>query len=328
VTDERWGGLDREELLGLLRRMIEIRLFENEVMNLFSQNLVRASTHLCQGQEAVAVGTCTALQKGDTMACTYRGHGAVLAMGAPLDRSFGEILGRQQGLCGGRGGSMHLTDVSVGALGSFAIVGAHLPFACGTALAAQYLDTGSVSVCFFGDGATNIGAFHEAMNLAAIWKLPVIFVCENNLYGEYSPLGTTTPVADLTERAVSYAMPAAQVDGNDVLAVYAAAQQARDHAAAGDGPTMIEALTYRHMGHSRSDPATYRPEGELERWLERDPITTFKANLAGHDGISADEIDAVDAEATTAVQDALKRALDWPEPDPASRFDFVFAAQP
>jgi acetoin:2,6-dichlorophenolindophenol oxidoreductase subunit alpha len=327
VSDERWRGLDREQLLGMLRRMIEIRLFENEVMNLFSRNLVRASTHLCQGQEAVAVGTCSALDEGDTMTCTYRGHGAVLAMGAPLDRSFGEILGRQQGLCGGRGGSMHLTDVSVGALGSFAIVGAHLPFACGTAFAAQYLDTASVSACFFGDGATNIGAFHESMNLASIWKLPVVFICENNLYGEYSPMAATTPVSDLTDRATSYAMPAEQIDGNDVLAVYAAAQRARSRAAAGEGPTMIEAMTYRHMGHSRSDPATYRPEGELERWLERDPITIFKRTLAEHDQISGDDTDAADAAATAAVAEALYTALDWPEPDPANRFDYIFAAE-
>ncbi len=328
MSDERLCGLDRDELLGMLRRMIEIRLFENEIMNLFSRNLVRASTHLCQGQEATAVGTCSALQSGDTMTCTYRGHGAVLAMGAPLDRSFGEILGRQPGLCGGRGGSMHLTDVSVGALGSFAIVGAHLPFACGTAFAAQYLDSGSVSACFFGDGATNIGAFHEAMNLASIWKLPVIFVCENNLYGEYSPIATTTPVAELTQRAASYAMPAERVDGNDVLTVYAAVRKARARAADGDGPTMIEALTYRHMGHSRSDPAAYRPGGELEEWLERDPITVFKRTLAEHDQISAADIEAADAAATDAVEEALRTALEWPEPDPADRFDFIFATEP
>jgi pyruvate dehydrogenase E1 component alpha subunit len=325
VSDEGWCDLDREALLGLLRRMIEIRLFENEVMNLFSRNLLRASTHLCQGQEAVAVGACSALEQGDTMTCTYRGHGAVLAMGAPLDRSFGEILGREGGLCGGRGGSMHLTDLSVGALGSFAIVGAHLPFACGTAFAAQYLDTGSVSMCFFGDGATNIGAFHEAMNLASIWRLPVIFVCENNLYGEYSPLAATTPVSDLVERAASYAMPAQQVDGNDVLAVFASVHAARRRAS--EGPTMIEALTYRHMGHSRSDPATYRPEGELERWLERDPVETFKHRLVERDDITAEQIDSVDAAAAAAVADALAKALDWPEPDPAGRSDYLFAAQ-
>jgi TPP-dependent pyruvate/acetoin dehydrogenase alpha subunit len=328
MSDDRWGGLDRDRLLGLLQGMIEIRLFEDEVMNLFSRNLVRASTHLCQGQEAVAVGTCSALEPNDTMTCTYRGHGAVLAMGAPLDRSFGEILGKAQGLCGGRGGSMHLTDISVGALGSFAIVGAHLPFSCGTALAAQYLETGSVSVCFFGDGTTNIGAFHEAMNLASIWKLPVLFVCENNLYGEYSPIATTTPVTQLTERATSYAMPAARVDGNDVLAVREVVQEARNRAAGGSGPTMIEAMTYRHMGHSRSDPATYRPDGELERWRERDPIPGFKRVLEQHEQITRDEVDAVETQAAVAVKEALERALEWPEPDPADLFDFVFAVQP
>ena len=209
----------RELLLSLHRRMLEIRFFEDEVMRLFMQNLVRGSTHLYQGQEAVAVGACTMLRAGDTMTCTYRGHGAVLAMGAPLDRSMAEILGKANGLCRGKGGSMHLTDVSVGALGSFAVVGAHLPFTAGTALAAQYLGTGAVSLAFFGDGTTNIGAFHEALNLAAIWKLPAVFVCENNLYGEYSPLATTTPVDRLTDRAGAYAMAAEQVDGNDVLEV-------------------------------------------------------------------------------------------------------------
>src|SRR3954452_20929877 len=211
MSDDRWRGLDREGLLALLGRMLKIRLFEEEVMKLFSRNLVRASTHLYSGQEAVAVGVCSALETRDTMTCTYRGHGAVLAMGAPLDRSMGEILGKEQGLCHGRGGSMHLTDLSVGALGSFAIVGAHLPFACGTAFASQYLDTGSVSVCFFGEGTTNIGAFHEAMNLASVWKLPVVFVCENNLYGEYSPMAATTPVSDLAQRAASYAIPGARI---------------------------------------------------------------------------------------------------------------------
>ena len=222
MSEDRYGGLDRQALLDLLRRMIEIRLFEDDVMGLFSRNMVRASTHLCQGQEAVSVGTCSALDEGDTMTCTYRGHGAVLAMGAPLDRTMAEILGKQQGLCAGRGGSMHLTDFSVGALGSFAVVGAHLPFACGTGFAAQILDSGSVSVCFFGDGTTNIGAFHEALNLASVWKLPVIFVCENNLYGEYSPIAATTAVTRVADRAASYAMPGVQVDGNDVLVVRAA----------------------------------------------------------------------------------------------------------
>ncbi|MEO9176204.1 MAG: thiamine pyrophosphate-dependent dehydrogenase E1 component subunit alpha [Gaiellales bacterium] len=326
MTEDRWRGLDGEGLLGLLGRMLEIRGFEDEVMQLFSRNLVRASTHLYSGQEAVAVGVCSALRAGDTMTCTYRGHGAVLAMGAPLDRAMGEILGKEQGLCGGRGGSMHLADVSVGALGSFAIVGAHLPFACGTAFAAQYLGNDSVSVCFFGDGTTNIGAFHEAMNLASVWKLPVLFVCENNLYGEYSPVAATTPVSRMVDRASSYAMPATRVDGNDVLATRAAAQEACLRARAGDGPTMIEALTYRHHGHSRSDPGAYRPAGELDAWRERDPIPSFERLVLEHDQIGPDDVSRTRADAATAVSEALERALAWPEPDAADRFDFVWAA--
>jgi pyruvate dehydrogenase E1 component alpha subunit len=317
---------DRDQLLGLLQRMIEIRRFEDEVMALFSRNLVRASTHLCQGQEAVTVGACSALDPGDTMTCTYRGHGAVLAMGAPLDRSFGEILGKADGLCAGRGGSMHLTDLSVGAQGSFAIVGSQLPFACGSAFASQFLGTGAVSLTFFGDGTTNIGAFHEAMNLASIWKLPVLFVCENNLYGEYSPIASTTPVTELARRAESYAMPGVRVDGNDVLAMRAAVGEARRRATSGDGPTMIEAMTYRHMGHSRADPATYRPDGELEHWKEHDPITSFERALADSGAASADELAATRETASAAVSAALDRALAWDEPAPNSRFDYVWAA--
>jgi pyruvate dehydrogenase E1 component alpha subunit len=294
-------------------------------MRLFARDLIRGSSHLCQGQEAVSVGACAALIDGDTMTCTYRGHGAVLAMGARLDRSMAEILGRRRGLCHGKGGSMHLTDVSVGALGSFAVVGAHLPFACGAALTAQTLATGAVSLCFFGDGATNIGAFHEAMNLASVWKLPVVFVCENNLYGEYSPLATTTAVERLTDRATSYAMSAAQVDGNDVLAVRDAVAGACAQARAGEGPTFLEALTYRHVGHSRADPGAYRPPGELDRWRERDPITLFEQRLMQAEGVSRDRLDIARATARQAVADATARALDWPEPAPAERFKSVWA---
>lgn len=322
---EQDHDLTAEELLDLHRRMLEIRAFEDEVMRLFARNLVRGSTHLCQGQEAVAVGACSALVDGDTMTCTYRGHGAVLAMGAPLDRAMAEILGKADGLCLGKGGSMHLTDVGVGALGSFAVVGAHLPFACGTALSAQTLGTGSVSLCFFGDGSTNIGAFHEAMNLASVWRLGVVFVCENNLYGEYSPLASTTAVQRLADRASAYAIEAVQVDGNDLLAVRAAVTDACARARAGDGPTFIEALTYRHMGHSRTDPGAYRPPGELDRWKERDPITLFEARLEA-DGIATREaLDAARQAAEEAVDTATARALEWEEPDPEARFHDVWA---
>src|SRR5882757_4631378 len=271
------GGADQQtdttQLLALLISMHEIRFFEQRVQEWFSSGEVRGSTHLYQGQEAVAVGVAAALAPGDTSTCTYRGHGTVLAMGAPLDESFGEILGKQAGLCAGKGGSMHLTDLRVGALGSFAIVGAHLPISAGAAWAAQLLGTGAVSATFFGDGAANIGTFHATLNLASTWKLPVLFVLENNLYGEYSPIASTTANPVLIDRAPGYGMPGVRVDGNDVIAVRDTAREAVRRARAGEGPTLIEAMTYRQLGHSRSDPGKYRPAGELESWLARDPIT-------------------------------------------------------
>jgi pyruvate dehydrogenase E1 component alpha subunit len=307
-------ALTDQELLDMLRRMIEIRGFEDEIQGLFTKNLVRGSTHLCNGQEACAVGACFALRLEDSMLCTYRGHGAVLAKGAPLEGTFAEILGRETGICRGKGGSMHLTDVSVGAYGSFAIVGAHLPIATGLAFAAKHTGTDAVSLCFFGDGSVNIGAAHEAMNLAGIWKLPVIFFCENNLYGEYSPLPTTTPIERLSDRAAGYGMPGVRVDGNDVVAVHAVVSEAAARARAGEGPTFIEAMTYRHRGHSRSDPATYRPEGELEAWLEKDPIPRLEALLAER-GVDADAIAGARSDAEAAVQAALDAALAASPPD-------------
>jgi acetoin:2,6-dichlorophenolindophenol oxidoreductase subunit alpha len=313
------------EVVDLLRRMLEIRFFEDEVMRLFMLNLVRGSTHLYQGQEAVAVGACSALARGDTMTCTYRGHGAVLAMGAPLDRTMAEILGREEGLCRGKGGSMHLTDLTVGALGSFAVVGAQLPVSVGAALASQYLGSSAVSLSFFGDGTTNIGTFHEALNLASVWGLPAVFVCENNLYGEYSPLASTTPVRRLVDRAGSYAMEAEQVDGNDVLAVRATVRAAVARAREGEGPTFIEALTYRQAGHSRTDPGAYRPPGELDQWLERDPIVRLERALVESGAATQDALAAIRASAQDAVRDASERAQNWSEPDPDTRFQDVFA---
>ena len=312
-------SLDQDELRSLHRTMVEIRAFEDEVARLFMQQLVRGSTHLCQGQEAVAVGVCSALRRGDTMVCTYRGHGALLAMGARADRCMAEILGKADGVCGGIGGSMHLTDLEVGALGSFAIVGAQLPFACGTALASVYRGNDDVTVAFFGDGTTNIGALHEAMNLAAIWRLPVIFVCENNLYGEYSPLRATTPVERLADRAGAYAMQASTIDGNDVLEVRAAGEEAIARARAGDGPTFIEALTYRQRGHSRSDPGAYRPEGELDRWLERDPIVLFESELGSRGVADARELAGVRAEVEAATAAMSLDVRDWQAPAPEAR---------
>jgi TPP-dependent pyruvate/acetoin dehydrogenase alpha subunit len=309
----------------LLSAMWQIRHFEDEVKLMFARGILRGSTHLCQGQEAVAVGVCSVLEPGDTSTCTYRGHGVVLAMGAPVDRCFGELLGRAGGLCGGKGGSMHLADLSIGAIGSNAIVGGHLPTAVGAGFAAQYLDTGAVSVAFFGDGATNIGAFHESCNLAAVWKLPVVFVLENNHYGEYSPLASTTPVERLADRAASYAMASSYVDGNDVSAVRATTREAIARARAGGGPTLIEADTYRQQGHSRSDPASYRPDGELDAWVEWDPISRLAQSVAAAGLANEQDLSELALEVLSEVRAAEEVALSWPEPDAATRFEDVYA---
>jgi acetoin:2,6-dichlorophenolindophenol oxidoreductase subunit alpha len=309
-----------EDWRDLLQRMLEIRSFEDEVKALFGAGSVRGSTHLCQGQEAAVVGVCSVLRPGDTMTCTYRGHGAVLAMGASIAAAFGEILGKDSGLCGGKGGSMHFADFKKGILGSNAIVGAQLPIAAGAALAAEYLGTGSVAVAFTGDGSTNIGAFHETLNLAAIWKLPAVFVIENNQYGEYSPLRSTTPVSRLADRAASYAMPGVYVDGNDVLAVRAAATVAIERARAGGGPTLVEADTYRQEGHSRSDPAKYRPEGELEAWLAKDPIRRLERAVVESGAASEPELAALRAEVRSRVHAALGEAESWAAP-PVTRIE-------
>lgn len=310
----------------LLATMWRIRLVEEEIKGFFAKGLIRGSTHLCIGQEASEVGVISALQPGDTITCTYRGHGATIGMGSPVDKTFAEILGRKGGLCDGRGGSMHFTDVARGHLGSNAIVGANIPITAGAALSAQYLGTGAVSIAFFGDGATNIGTFHEGLNLASVWKLPAVFVIENNQYGEYSPLAATTPVAHLADRASTFGMPGIRVDGNDVVAVREVAQQAIARARAGAGPTLIECVTYRHGGHSRTDAASYRPEGELEAWLERDPIVLLENAMRRFGGAEAEaQIERIHAEVAEEVTAARDRALSWPEPPSEDRFRDVYA---
>jgi acetoin:2,6-dichlorophenolindophenol oxidoreductase subunit alpha len=312
------------QLLDFLRAMTEIRLFEEETQRLFMANLVRGSTHLCSGQEAVVVGACAVLRGGDSMLCTYRGHGAVLAKGAPLDRTFAEILGKERGLCRGKGGSMHLTDISCGAYGSIATVGAHLPIAVGLGLAARYTGSEDLCLCFFGDGATNIGAFHEALNLAAIWKLPVLFVCENNLYGEYTALHLTTPIERLADRATSFGMPGVVVDGNDVSAVFETVGLAARRARSGEGPTLVEALTYRQKGHSRADPGRYRPKEEVEAWLARDPIEITKSALRDR-GVDEEILADLHRDAEERVRAAARRATEWEEPPLESRLEDVWA---
>jgi len=311
--------------LRLYETQVVIREAEQRAYDLFLQNLVKGTSHLSLGQEAVAAGFAAAMRPGDLSFCTYRGHAHTLARGVPIEKVLGELMQRDNGLMRGKGGSMHLTSEAHGVMGSYAIIGAHLPIACGAALRAQYKGASDVSVCFFGDGTTNIGAFHEALNFAAVWKLPVVFVCENNLYMEYTPIGEVTAVPHpAADRAASYGLPRIVIDGNDADMVYRTAQDAYAKARAGGGPSLIECLTYRHSGHSRADPARYRPEGELEKWKERDPILIYRERLRQF-GIGQAAIDAIDADVRRRVDDATEACKKAPPPDPAILFTDVYA---
>jgi pyruvate dehydrogenase E1 component alpha subunit len=307
-------ALEVETRQAILRRMLEIRVAEEEIQKLFLQNLIRGTTHLCIGQEACSVGVARAMQPGDSMTCTYRGHGHALALGMPMKALMAEMMGKQSGCCKGKGGSMHMTDASVGLLGANAIVGAQLPIAVGAALTYQVKGQPHVAVSFFGDGATNIGAFHEALNMASVWKLPVIFCCENNKYGEYSAQHKTTPVADLAVRAKAYAMPGLVVDGQDVETIHAEMSDALARARGGDGPTLIEFKTYRYRGHSRTDTGPYRPKGELEEWLKRDPIDLLKQRMIADGQLDETEFDEMKLAAETLVFEAIEFAKSEPYP--------------
>jgi acetoin:2,6-dichlorophenolindophenol oxidoreductase subunit alpha len=300
--------------LRLYRTQYVIRQAEQRAYDLFLQNLVKGTSHLSLGQEAIAAGFAVAMRPGDLSFCTYRGHAHTLARGVPVEKVLGELMQRDNGLMRGKGGSMHLTSVEHGVMGSYAIVGAHLPIACGAAWRAQYKGDGDVSVCFFGDGTTNIGAFHEALNFAAIWKLPVVFVCENNLYMEYTPIADVTAVPHpAADRAAAYGLERIVIDGNDADAVYRTASAAFARARAGQGPSLIECLTYRHSGHSRADPGKYRPPGELETWLKRDPIPFYRARLRQFD-VPEETIAAIEADVMRAVDEATETCKAAPMP--------------
>ncbi|MBV9260062.1 MAG: thiamine pyrophosphate-dependent dehydrogenase E1 component subunit alpha [Pseudolabrys sp.] len=306
--------IGEKKRLELYRTQVVIREAEQRAFDLFLQNLVKGTSHLSLGQEAVAAGFACAMQKGDLSFCTYRGHAHTLARGVSVEKVLGELMQRDNGLMRGKGGSMHLTSEEHGVMGSYAIIGAHLPIACGAAWRAQYKGDKDVSVCFFGDGTTNIGAFHEALNFAAVWKLPVVFVCENNLYMEYTPIGDVTAVkSPAGDRAAAYGLEKIVIDGNDADVVYRAARAAFEKARAGNGPSLIECLTYRHSGHSRADPAKYRPEGELEKWKLRDPIKIYKDRLKQF-GVRPKAIDDIDASVRQEVDDATEACKRAPMP--------------
>ena len=317
--------VDGPRLLQLYEQMAVIRGTEKAAHDLFLAGLVKGTTHLAAGHEAVAVGASAALRPDDYVFATYRGHHHAMARGASPAECLAELMSKATGVCKAKGGSMHLTKASAGMLGSYAIVGAHLPIAAGAAWSAQLRGTGQIAVAFFGDGATNIGAFHEALNLASVWALPVLFVCENNFYMEYTPISSVTaadhPAAD---RAAGYRLPAQVIDGNDVVVVAQAVGSAAERARSGGGPTVLEALTYRHFGHSRTDPASYRPAGELDQWLERDPLDVARARLTEL-GVGETEIDAATQRAALAVADAVTAAKQDPGADPAQALADVWA---
>lgn len=322
---------DRERLAGSrleqLTRMIEIRALEDRIVGLFAAGLVHGTTHTCQGQEAVAVGTAAALRTTDGVACTYRGHGTALALGLTCQQVLGEIMGRPSGAIGGVGGSMHIGSRAAGMLPTCAIVGAGIPIAAGIALSAQVRGTDDVAVAIFGDGATNIGAFHEGLNLAAVWNLPVVFVCENNLYGEYSRLDRTTPIHDLARRAYSYAMAAEVVDGMDLDVVRTAVEGAVGRARSGGGPTLLEMKTYRYAGHSRADQATYRPEGELASWQKRDPVAMMSTRLVAEGLTSRDDLDQLTVRLAAEVDVLIARVSAEPEAGLDRMFRHIWGAR-
>ncbi len=318
-------SLRKEQLSQMYRKMLEIRLFEEKVFDLYGQNLVPGTIHLYAGEEAVAVGVCSNLSKDDYITSTHRGHGHCIAKGADLKRTMAEILGKKTGYCKGKGGSMHIADFSVGMLGATAVVGAGLPIAVGAALSAKLRKTSQVVACFFGEGASNQGTFHESINIASVWSLPVVFVCENNLYAMGTRQSTIMNIQNVADRAAAYGIPGTIVDGNDVLAVYEAARKAFERARTGLGPTLIECKTYRHKGHSRVDPAKYRPREEVEQWLAKDPIKLLKQTIVEDEILTQAEIDNIEKEVAEEVADAVKFALMSPYPKGEEALDDVYS---
>ena len=316
-------GDDRR--LGWYRQMLQIRVFEEKVQELFMSGQIEGTTHLCQGQEAVSVGAVAAMDPGDVQTNTYRGHGEALALGMDPMVAFAELMGRSSGGSKGLGGSMHLIDTAKGNIGANAIVGAGMPIAVGAAMTFKLRKEPRVALTFFGDGATNIGTFHESLNMASVWKAPVVFVITNNLYGEYSPMRDTTPLDDLARRADPFAMPGVIADGQDVEAVHAATAQAVARARAGDGPSLLEMKTYRYRGHSRSDPAKYRPEGELDAWKQRDPILILGARLADTGELSKEAQAAEREQVQTEIDAAAEQAAGAPFLTLEEARDYVYA---
>ncbi|MEO8856750.1 MAG: pyruvate dehydrogenase (acetyl-transferring) E1 component subunit alpha [Burkholderiaceae bacterium] len=320
--------LGKATLHKALRQMILIRQFEEGAEQAYMRGLVHGTMHLSIGQEATAVGVGIALESGDYITSTHRGHGHCIAKGADPKFMFAEFFGKDTGYCRGRGGSMHIADVASGNLGANGIVGGGLPIAVGAALALKQQGKANVVACFFGDGANNEGAFHESLNMAAIWKLPVVFVCENNQYGMSMSTERSTAVKRVATRALAYDIPGVTVDGNNFSEVTQAAHDAIERARSGGGPSLLECLTYRHRGHSKSDRNRYRTKEEIESWIARDPIDLFQNDLIAHGLLAQSEVDAMSSGVALEVEQAVAFANESPAPDPSTLTEFVYTRQP
>lgn len=317
--------IDDQALLAMYKTMLKIRLFEMRVAELFAEGKLPGFIHLYVGEEAVATGVSAHLNDGDYITSTHRGHGHLIAKGGDLKLMMAELYGKKTGYCKGKGGSMHIADVDLGILGANGIVGGGPPIATGAAFAMQYLERDNVAVCFFGDGASNQGTFHEGVNMASVWKLPVVFVCENNYYGISLSQAHHQSIVDVADRAASYDIPGVVVDGNDVMAVFEAAGEAIKRARSGQGPSLVECKTYRHRGHFEGDPTVYRSQEELESWLKKDPIPRFEANLKELGVLDDDGIAAIRAEIAQMVEEAVVFAEESPLPDVSELLEDVYS---
>lgn len=317
--------LSKDTLVVMLRKMLSIRYFEQAILRFFEQDLVRGATHVYLGEEAVGVGVCTALRPDDYISSTHRGHGHCIAKGGDLNKMTAELLGKATGYCKGKGGSMHIADLDLGILGANGIVGSGIPIAVGAALGSTIKGDDRVAAAFFGDGASNTGAFHEGINMAAVWKLPVVFVCENNMYAVSTSTRESLAIEGVVERAAGYGIPGVQVDGNDVLQVYEAARDAVARAREGKGPTLLECLTYRWTGHTVGDPGLYRSKEEVEAWKQKDPIPRFRNYLIKEGILTQEEYDAIDGEEKQRLERAAAFAKESPEPSVEALLEDLYA---
>ena len=323
----RGPAVDKATSLGLYRKMVEIRRFEEKLYHLFSTRDMPGSMHQYNGEEAVAVGVCAHLSPADYITSTHRGHGHCIAKGADIRAVMAEMFAKSTGCCRGMGGSMHIADFSVGMLGANGIVAAGVPIAAGAGLTCQVQGKGHVAVAFFGDGAVNEGAFHEAVNLAAVWRLPVVFVCENNVYGFSTHYRRTMLLENIADRAAAYGIPGVVVDGMNLRVVHAAAGEAVRRARDGGGPTLLECKTYRFMGHSRFEPSSYRTKEELAEWKKRDPIALFQSVLLAEAGASEAEIAQVEQAVAESIEEAVRFAEQSPDPGPGDWRRYIFAGE-